>query len=92
MIIRNPYPPSNPPQTLCCHVISLYFPQVTLDCAIAAVVGMTSLAVAFVEGRLTMSFLVLETTGNFSLSLFMLAVAALVSVIVRRWTDMLLDF
>ncbi len=65
-------------------VIALYFPAIALDSAISAVVGMTGLAVAIVGGPLTMSFLALETTGDFSLSLLMLAVATLVSVIVRR--------
>ena len=50
-------------------VIALYFPSVALDSAISAVVGMTGLAVAIVGGPLTMSFLALETTGDFSLSL-----------------------
>jgi CIC family chloride channel protein len=69
---------------LYCRAIALYFPSIALDTAISAVVGMTSLAVAIVGGPLTMSFLALETTGDFSLSLVMLAVATLVSVIVRR--------
>ncbi len=64
--------------------IALYFPLIGLDSAISAIVGMTGLAVAIVGGPLTMSFLALETTGDFSLSLLMLAVATLVSVIVRR--------
>jgi CIC family chloride channel protein len=67
-----------------CRVIALYFPSIALDSGISAVVGMTGLAVAIVGGPLTMSFLALETTGDFSLSLLMLAVATLVSVIVRR--------
>ena len=37
-----------------------------------AIVGMTSLAVAIIGGPLTMSFLALETTSNFPLSLLML--------------------
>ncbi len=67
-----------------CRAISLYFPSVALDGVIGAAVGMTALAVAIVGGPLTMSFLALETTGDFSLSLLLLAVATLVSVIVRR--------
>ena len=54
---------------LYCRAIALYFPSVTLDSAISAVVGMTGLAVAVVGGPLTMSFLALETTGDFALSL-----------------------
>ena len=69
---------------LYCHAIALYFPAVALDSPIGAVVGMTGLAVAVVGGPLTMSFLALETTGDFALSLLMLAIATLVSVIVRR--------
>lgn len=47
-------------------------------------VGMAALAVAIVGGPLTMSFLALETTGDFPLSAVILIVAALVSVVVRR--------
>ena len=45
---------------------------------------MAGLSVTIIGGPLTMSFLALETTGDFSLSILILAVTALVSVIVRR--------
>jgi CIC family chloride channel protein len=45
---------------------------------------MAAMGVAIVGGPLTMSFLALETTGDYPLSLVMLAVSAVVSVIVRR--------
>jgi chloride channel protein, CIC family len=68
---------------LYCQAIALYVPSFAPESAISAMVGMTALAVAIVGGPLTMSFLALENTGNFSLSLVMLGVATLVSVIVR---------
>ncbi len=54
------------------------------DVTVYIIVGMAALAVAIVGAPLTMSFLALETTGDFSLSLIVLAVATLVSVVVRR--------
>src|SRR5271166_1342388 len=69
---------------LYCQAIALYVPSFAAAGAISAMVGMTGLAVAIVGGPLTMSFLALENTGDFSLSLVMLGAATLVSVIVRR--------
>jgi CIC family chloride channel protein len=69
---------------LYCQAIAIYVPSFAAAGAISAMVGMTGLAVAIVGGPLTMSFLALENTGDFSLSLEMLGVATLVSVIVRR--------
>ena len=43
---------------------------------------MAALAVAIIGGPLTMSFLALETTGDFPLALVILMAATLVSVIV----------
>jgi CIC family chloride channel protein len=54
------------------------------DIWVFTIVGMAAMSVAIVGGPLTMSFLALETTGDFPLSLVMLAVSAVVSVIVRR--------
>lgn len=54
------------------------------DVWVFTIVGMAAMSVAIVGGPLTMSFLALETTGDFPLSLGMLAVSAVVSVIVRR--------
>jgi CIC family chloride channel protein len=54
------------------------------DFYVCTLIGMAALAVAIVGAPLAMSFLALETTGNFPLALVMLAVASIVSVIVRR--------
>ena len=59
-------------------------PSLAPDAWVCAVVGMAALAAAVVGGPLTMAFLALETTGDFPLSLMMLAVSTLVSVIVAR--------
>jgi CIC family chloride channel protein len=45
---------------------------------------MAALAVAIIGTPMAMSFLALETTGSFPLGLVMLAVASIVSIIVRR--------
>jgi CIC family chloride channel protein len=45
---------------------------------------MAALAVAIIGGPLTMTFLALETTGDFVLSLVMLGASTVVSVVVRR--------
>jgi CIC family chloride channel protein len=52
--------------------------------SVCTLVGMAALAVAIIGTPLTMGFLALETTGDFPLSLVMLAVASVVSIIVRR--------
>lgn len=54
------------------------------DAFICTLVGMAALAVAIIGAPLAMSFLALETTGDFPLSLVMLAVASIVSILVRR--------
>ena len=59
-------------------------PSLPLDGATCAIVAMAGLSVTIVGGPLTMSFLALETTGDFPLSILILAAATLVSVIVRR--------
>jgi CIC family chloride channel protein len=64
--------------------LGLIAPSLAPEAWICAVIGMAALAVAIVGGPLTMSFLALETTGDFSLSLTLLAVSTVVSVIVRR--------
>jgi CIC family chloride channel protein len=56
----------------------------TPDAYICTLVGMAALAVAIIGAPLAMSFLALETTGDFPLGLVMLAVASIVSIIVRR--------
>jgi chloride channel protein, CIC family len=50
----------------------------------AALVGMGGLAVAIVGGPLTMSFLVLETTGDFGVAAATLAAALIASTVVRE--------
>jgi chloride channel protein, CIC family len=59
-------------------------PPLTPDLNICTLIGMAALAVAIIGAPLAMSFLALETTGNFPLGLVMLAVASIVSIIVRR--------
>jgi len=56
----------------------------TPDAYICTLVGMAALAVAIIGAPLAMGFLALETTGDFPLGLVMLAVASIVSIIVRR--------
>lgn len=60
-------------------------PQFAPDLWVCTIVGMAALSVAVVGGPLTMTFLALESTRDFRLSFVMLAVAAIVSVIVRRF-------
>ena len=62
----------------------LVVPGLALDASTCAIVGMAGLSVTIVGGPLTMSFLALETTGDFPLSILILAATTLVSVIVRR--------
>jgi CIC family chloride channel protein len=50
----------------------------------AALVGMGALAVSIVGGPLTMSFLVLETTGDFGVAAATLAAALIASTVVRE--------
>jgi len=56
----------------------------TLDTTSAALVGMGAFAVAIVGGPLTMSFLVLETTGDYALTGAVLAASVVSSLIVRE--------
>ncbi|MGH6834844.1 MAG: chloride channel protein [Methylocella sp.] len=59
-------------------------PSLAPDVSVCTLVGMAALAVAIIGAPLAMSFLALETTGDFPLGLVMLAVASVVSIIVRR--------
>jgi CIC family chloride channel protein len=59
-------------------------PSLAPDVIVCTLVGMAALAVAIIGAPLAMSFLALETTGDFPLGLVMLAVASVVSIIVRR--------
>jgi CIC family chloride channel protein len=56
----------------------------SLDTTSAALVGMGAFAVAIVGGPLTMSFLVLETTGDYALTGAVLAASVVSSLIVRE--------
>ena len=62
----------------------LVVPGLPLDGSTCAIVAMACVSVTIVGGPLTMSFLALETTGDFPLSILILAAVTLVSVIVRR--------
>ncbi len=59
-------------------------PSLAPDVSVYTLVGMAALAVAIIGAPLAMSFLALETTGDFPFGLVMLAVASVVSIIVRR--------
>lgn len=63
---------------------TLIAPALGVDLMVAAMVGMTSLAVGIVGGPLTMTFLALESTGNLSLTGVVLAAAVVTSVLVRE--------
>ena len=65
-------------------VMAIVVPGVPLDGVTCAIVGMAGLSVTIIGGPLTMSFLALEATGDFALSILILATTTLDSVIVRR--------
>lgn len=60
------------------------FPDFGLDPTACMLAGMGTMAVAIVGGPLTMSFLVLETTGDFSLTGAVLAACVATSLTVRE--------
>ncbi|MBB3963254.1 chloride channel protein [Rhizobium metallidurans] len=60
-----------------------YFAQASLTPIIYAVVGMSSLAVAVIGGPLTMTFLALEITGDFPITVLVLAAVITSSLVVR---------
>jgi CIC family chloride channel protein len=55
-----------------------------IDPTVAALVGMSALAVAVVGGPLTMSFLALETTGDFGITAAALTASLFASVLARE--------
>ncbi|HLK26226.1 MAG TPA: chloride channel protein [Caulobacteraceae bacterium] len=61
-----------------------FAPQLGIDPTICILVGMSSFAVAVIGGPLTMSFLVLETTGDFAVTTVVLAAAIITSIVVRE--------
>ncbi|HEY2659401.1 MAG TPA: chloride channel protein [Caulobacteraceae bacterium] len=65
-------------------VALLAFPWLPIDPSICILVGMASLAVAVVGGPLTMSFLVLETTGDFRVTTVVIAACMVASLVVRE--------
>ncbi|QXX75253.1 chloride channel protein [Methylovirgula sp. HY1] len=64
--------------------VPMLAPAIVPDSSIYAAVGMSALAVAIIGGPLTMSFLALETTGDFQLVIMVLIASTIVSVIVRQ--------
>jgi len=64
--------------------VGYFDPSLAPDVFVCTLIGMAALAVAIIGTPMAMSFLALETTGDFPLGLVMLAVASIVSIIVRR--------
>ncbi len=62
----------------------LLWPIPVFPDAVYGVIGMSGLAVAVVGGPLTMTFLALESTGSFPLTLAVIAAAVVSSITVRR--------
>lgn len=65
-------------------VVVFVAPGSGLDADVAAVVGMTSLAVGVVGGPLTMTFLALESTRDITLSSVVLAASIMSAMLVRE--------
>ena len=65
-------------------VDQLHWASLTLDPTVAALVGMSALAVAVIGGPLTMTFLALETTGDFGIAAAALTASLFASVVVRE--------
>jgi CIC family chloride channel protein len=61
----------------------ILFGQAALTPVIYAVIGMSSLAVSIIGGPMTMTFLALEITGNFSITVLVLAAVITASLTVR---------
>ena len=68
---------------LFCAVATMALPGIDLDSTICALTGMATLGVAIVGGPLTMSFLVLENSSEFSVTAAILTAAIGASIIVR---------
>jgi CIC family chloride channel protein len=62
----------------------LHWAAVSLNPTVASLVGMSALAVAVIGGPLTMTFLVLETTGDFGITAAALTASLFASVVVRE--------
>src|ERR1700742_929285 len=64
-------------------VVNMYWPAAALDPHIYAIIGMGALSVSVIGGPLTMTFIALETTGDFWLTATVL-IAIIVSAQVTR--------
>jgi CIC family chloride channel protein len=62
----------------------LHIGALTLNPTVAALVGMSALAVAVIGGPFTMTFLVLETTGDFGIAAAALTASLFSSVVARE--------
>src|SRR6202020_453933 len=62
----------------------LHMSSVAVDPTVASLVGMSALAVAVIGGPITMTFLVLETTGDFGITAPALTASLFTSVVVRE--------
>jgi CIC family chloride channel protein len=62
----------------------LHVAALTLNPTVAALVGMSALAVAVIGGPFTMTFLVLETTGDFGITAAALTASLFASLVVRE--------
>ncbi|ESY88565.1 chloride channel protein [Mesorhizobium sp. LNHC220B00] len=65
-------------------VMALVSPATGIDPSVAAVIGMTSLAVGVVGGPLTMTFLALESTRDLTLTGVVLAASIMAAILVRE--------
>jgi CIC family chloride channel protein len=65
-------------------LLASFAPALAVDPTICILVGMSTLAVSVVGGPLTMSFLVLETTGDFAVTTIVLAACVVASLVVRQ--------
>ncbi len=63
---------------------AMLVPSLALDPTICVLAGMGTLAVAIVGGPLTMTFLILETTGDFAVTGAVLAACVTASLFVRE--------
>ena len=65
-------------------LMTIFSPQTGIDPGVAAVIGMTSVAVGIVGGPLTMTFLALESTGDLTLTGVVLAGSIMSAMLVRE--------
>jgi CIC family chloride channel protein len=65
-------------------LLAAYAPIASVDPTVCVLVGMSTMAVAVVGGPLTMSFLVLETTGDFGVTTIVLAPCVIAGLMVRQ--------